>query len=222
MRKLLIMIPLIAFLSANSQSTATSVSFKKQSRPALVLELPNTEAETQGTILAKLRESGYNPETTGSLFWKKSTQDGFYIFKDIKLLALGSKHLDLYFKVEKKRRSPATSNLYLLVSNGNEDFVSPDSDAGLWDDAQIFLNGFVDNAVAFKVDQEIKAQENKIKSLQSKYQTLQKDQKDLEDRIVRYQKELEANKAKQAENQAEIENQVKILEAAKLKRKEEL
>jgi len=208
------------YMHAQTQSTTTSVSFKKQSKPALVLELPNTEDETEGTIIAKLKESGYNPETQGSLFWKKNTQDGFYVFKQIKLTSLGSQQLDLYFKVDKKRRSSATTSLYLLISTGAENFVSPDSDAGLWDDAQVFLNGFVDNAVAYKVEQEIKAQENKIKSLQSRFSMLQKDQKDLEDRIVRYQKELEANKVKQAQNQAEIENQTKILESARLKRKD--
>jgi len=221
MKKLLLIIPLLAFIFTYSQSTTTNITFKKLSRQALLLELPNTEAESQGTIIAKLKESGYNPETTGSLFWKKNTQDGFYIFKDIRLPSLGSEKLDLYFKVEKKKRSSSASNVYLLLSTGNENFVTPETDAGLWDNAQIFLNGFVDNAVAYKIVQEIKTQENKIKSLQSKYLLLQKDQKDLEDRIVRYQKELEANKAKQIENQAEIENQVKILEAARQKQKDE-
>jgi hypothetical protein len=207
-------------LTLNAQSSATTVSFEKEMKPALVLDLPNTVDETEGTLLTKLKESGYNPQTKGSLFWKKNTVDGFYVFDNIRLTALGSETLDLYFKISKNKRSSKASTLHMLISNGEKKFISEDTDAGLWNDAQVFLNGFIDNAVAYKLEQEIKVQENKLKSLQSKLLMLQKDQKDLEDKIVRYQKELEVNKTRQVENEAEQENQARVLETTKSKRKE--
>jgi len=46
---------------------------------ALVLELPKTTNDVEGTILKKLKQIGYNPETQGHVFWRKNTVDGFYV-----------------------------------------------------------------------------------------------------------------------------------------------
>src|SRR6478735_8258793 len=108
------------------QSTTGKVSFKKKSTPALILQLPNTTGDIEGTILANLKESGYKPQTEGSLFWKKNTQDGFYVFKGISLSSLGSRPLDLYFRIIENKRKTDTSDLALLISTGNENFISPD------------------------------------------------------------------------------------------------
>ena len=54
-----------------SQSTPTSVKYNKVNRAALTLVLPYTEEIAEGTIVQKLKEIGYNPETKGALFWKK-------------------------------------------------------------------------------------------------------------------------------------------------------
>lgn len=206
-------------LSINAQSTNSTIEYKKQTRYALLLDLPNTVEETEGTIVSKLKENGLNPQTQGSLFWKKNTQDGFYVFKQTKLPALGSQNLDLYFKVQKQSRSSKATKLYLMMSTGEDNFVSPVSDESLWEEAKQFLDGFTENVEAYSLEQEIKTKESKVKTVQTKLNNLQKDQKDLEDKITRYQKDLELNKEKQSSTQAELEEQMRVLESTKLKRK---
>jgi hypothetical protein len=137
--------------AAIAQSTKSTIEYKKQTRHALLLELPNTVEETEGTIVSKLKENGLNPQTQGSLFWKKNTQDGFYVFKETKLPALGLQNLDLYFKVMKQSRSSKATKLYLMMSTGEDNFVSPNTDESLWEEAKQFLDGFAENVEAYKL-----------------------------------------------------------------------
>ncbi len=182
-------------------------------QPALVLELPNTTDDAEGTILQKLKETGYNHETQGHLFWKKNKIDGFYVFNNVVLPYLSTQKLDMYFKVvQKNNQEKNNSTVYLLVNSGNENFVSPDGDTTLWNSSKMFLNSFVEKTTAYSLEQDIKAQENTVKNSQNKLATLQKNEKDLAEKIRNNQED-------QKNQQLDIENQNKILEDLKLKRK---
>ena len=200
-------------IAARAQSSSTTIQYNATMKPALVLELPNTTKDVEGTILQKLKETGYNPETTGHLFWKNNKQDGFYIFNNVVLPSVSNQKLDMYFKVvQKNRQEKDNSTLYLLVSNGNENFVSPESDSTLWNSAVAFLNSFVDKTTAYNLEQSITNQENTVKDAQKKLADLQKDERDLADKIAK-------NQSSQKDQQLNIDNQVKLLEDLKLKRK---
>jgi len=53
-----------------------------------MLQLPNKIEVVENTILQKLEETGYMPETKGALFWKSNKVNGFYVFKQVKLLEI--------------------------------------------------------------------------------------------------------------------------------------
>lgn len=210
----------ISIMSARAQSSYTTIQYNDKMQPALVLELPNNTEDAEGTILQKLKQTGYNPETQGHLFWKKNKLDGFYVFNNVSLPSLSDLKLDMYFKVvQKNKREKNSSTLYLLVSKGNENFASPDNDTMLWNSSVIFLNSFVEKTTAYSLEQDISTQENNIKEQQDKYIKLQNDEKDLADKIRKYQEDLLKNQTAQKSQQQQIENQKKILEALKLKRK---
>lgn len=210
----------ISIMSARAQSSYTTIEYNDKMQPALVLELPNNTEDAEGTILQKLKQTGYNPETQGHLFWKKNKLDGFYVFNNVSLPSLSDLKLDMYFKVvQKNKREKNSSTLYLLVSKGNENFASPGNDTMLWNSSVIFLNSFVEKTTAFSLEQDIATQEKNIKDQQDKYIKLQNEEKDLADKIRKYQEDLLNNQTTQKNQQQEIENQKKILEALKLKRK---
>ena len=50
-------------MTASSQATHTTITINKKIQPGLVLELPNNTDVAEGTILQKLKETGYSPET---------------------------------------------------------------------------------------------------------------------------------------------------------------
>ena len=217
---MLLIILVISIMTARAQSSYTTIQFKNSMQPALVLELPNTATDVEGTILQKLKEIGYKPDTEGHLFWKKNKIDGFYSFNKVRLPALSTQELDVYFKVlQKNAEEKGNSTLYLLVSNGNGIFASPVVDSSLWNNSQVFLNSFLEKTTAYNLEQSIMAQENTVKNSQKKFATLQMNEKELTGKIKKYQDELLNNQNRQKDQQLDIANQQELLQTMQLKRK---
>lgn len=203
-----------------SQSEATSIEFNKTMKPTLRLELASSQSDVEGTILEKLKQAGYKPETTGAFFWKNNQIDGFYVFKNIMLPKVSAKALDMYFKVvPRNAEEKNNSTLYMLVSTGNENFASPQGDTTLWGSSTRFLNGFVSNTVAYSLEQSIEKQEEIMAAAQKKLTSLQNDEKDLNEKLRKTQEELQANQRSQADQQVELDQHKKSLETLKAKRK---
>jgi hypothetical protein len=216
----LIIIALFISTIVQSQSSSTTIQYKKSMQPALSLELANSPEDVQATILKKLKQEGYKPATEGHLFWKDSKTDGFYVFNNILLTSMGTQKLDMYFKVaQKNTEEKDNSRLYLLVSTGNENFSSPEKDSTLWNRAKTFLDGFTGNTMAYSLEQDIMKQENILAASQKKLSALQKDEKALSDKIQKNQEDLSNNKSSQVTQALDIEDQKKSLENLKLKRK---
>ena len=107
----------------------------------------------------------------------------------------------------------------MLVSNGNENFISPVADSALWNHSTIFLDGFIERTLAYSLEEDITSQEGTVKASQKKLSTLQDGEKDLADKIKKHENDLTDNRDKQNDQKRDIENQVLILENLKLKRK---
>lgn len=194
-----------------SQSSVTSVSYNKTSQPALMLELPYSDEVSEGFIVDNLKKTGYDAETKGKLFWKQNKINGYYVFKDVRLEGL-SQPVDLYFKVEQKgRKKDEQSIIYLLVSKGQESFVSSGSDEGIYNASKKFLNGFVTQSAAYKLDLDIKAQEDVVKDAEKKMNKLQDNEKDMIKKVEQLQKDLKKNKEDQDNQQKTIDNEQKKL-----------
>ncbi|MET0465755.1 MAG: hypothetical protein ABW007_21515, partial [Chitinophagaceae bacterium] len=161
------------------------------------------------------------PETTGSLFWKNNKKDGFYIFNNVSLPSLGSQKVDMYFKVVPKNKEEINnSTVYLLMTTGNENFISPQNDPTLWASAETFLQGFPASTTAYSLEQDIKKQEDQVSDSRKKIASLQSDGRGIEDKIKSLQADLVKNKNEQADQQMTFELQQKSLEMLKTKRKE--
>lgn len=207
----LFLILLICF-NAFSQSQITSISYNKNAQPALMLDLPYDENTIEDFIVANLKKTGYNPETKGKLFWKQNKLDGFYIFKDVKLED-ASQAMDLYFKVDQKsRRAKDQSVIYLMLSKGGENFISPGTDETNYEAAKKFLNGFVDNSAAYKLGLDIKEQEEVVKDAEKKYDKLKDHEKDMIRKIEQLEKDLKENREDQDKQDKTIKDQKKKLE----------
>ena len=212
---------LIAFLiagimTASPQATFTTITIDKKIQPGLILELPNNTDAAENTILQKLKETGYNPETKGELFWKKNKLHGFYVFNGIVLAALNNQKLDMYFKVEPKSKTQKDkSTIYLLVSKGYDNFISPEVDTATFAAATAFLNGFVAGTASYRLNLDIDEQEKVVKNSQKKLNSLQEDDKDIVRKIDELQAGLRNNKNDQAMQEKEIANQKIKLEELK-------
>ncbi|MGZ5220381.1 MAG: coiled-coil domain-containing protein [Chitinophagaceae bacterium] len=214
---------LIALLCAGigpaiSQSIFTTVTINKNLQPGLVLHLPDNTDVAEGTILQKLKETGYSPETKGKLFWKKNKRDGFYVFNGITLPALNNQKLDMYFKVERESKSQKEQSIiYLLVSKGYDNFISPQVDSVTFLAATEFLNGFVATTASYRLKLDIEEQDKIVQSAEKKLAGLQDDEKSLIKKIDELQADLRNKKEDQAMQEKEIANQKMKLEELKAK-----
>ncbi len=201
---------LISF-SVAAQSTVTSVSYNKKNQPGLVLELPYSESVSEDFIVSNLKKTGYDAETKGKLFWKQNKLNGFYIFKDVRLQGLDHT-VDLYFKVDQKgKKSKEESVIYMLVGRG-EDYFIPSSDDKVYDAAKRFMNMFIEEAAAYKLDLDIAAQEKTVKSAEKKLSDLSGDEKSMIKKIEQLEKDLKKNKEDQESQARLIEEEKKKLD----------
>jgi hypothetical protein len=199
---------------AKAQSTITTASYNKTTQPALMLELPYSEDVCGDFIVANLKKTGYDVETKGKLFWKQNKLNGYYTYKDVRLKGLDYT-VDLYFKVDQKsRKSKDESIIYMLIGKGENYFISS-SDDGAYDAGKKFMNGFIDQAAAFKLDLDIKAQEDVVKDAGKKLDKLKDNEKDMIKKIDQLQKDLKKNQEDQKNQEQTIENEKKKLEDLK-------
>ena len=206
-------------VTTSAQSSRNSIELDNKMQPGLVLELPASTSIAEGTLLQKLKATGYTPETSGAMFWKKSKHDGFYVFNGVQLPDLNNQKLDLYFKVEQKsRKEKGISNVSMLVSKGYDNFVSAESDSATFEAASRFLNGFVANTQLYSLEQDIAAQEKALASAEKKMTNLQDDNNSLRKKIEQYNADLVNNQADIEKQAKEVANQRSILEALKLKK----
>jgi hypothetical protein len=220
MKKIFILLAFVCSATGTTfaQSAFSAITINKKVQPGLLLHLPNNTDVAEGTLLQKLKETGYKPETSGSLFWKKNKQDGFYVFNGVQLPALNNQQLDLYFRIEKDKRVKGNSLMYMLVSKGYDNFVSPDVDAVTFQAATAFLNGFVAGNVSFSLQQEIEAQEKAVLNAEKKLGNLQDEEKSLQKKAAQTQASIESNRSDMDLQSKEIANQKTILEGLKAKK----
>lgn len=208
---------LFLVLSFNSllqaQPFSAQIKYDKDMQPGLKLELPYTTDVSEGTILKKLEDIGYKPETKGALFWKQNTINGFYVFKGVSLPSQNGFRVDLYFDVKSKsRKEKDKSVMSLLISKGGDSFVSAESDYSTFNAASQFLNGFLSETEAYKHNLDVNKQDETVKDAEKKLNSLKDDEKKLNKKIVDTQRDLEDNIKDQGKQVLEIESQKLKLE----------
>jgi hypothetical protein len=213
MNKIITLLILLVATTANAQSVNSTVTFNKVDRPALMLTVPYKESVAEGAIVENLKKTGYDAETKGRFFWKQNKVNGFYAFKNVNL---NGNLVDLYFKVDQKSRKLDQTNMYLLVSKGEENFIGRD-DTAIYNSAKRFLDGFVSQTAAYKHQLDVKAQEETVKDSEKKLVKLKESQADMEKKIEQLQNDLKKNKEQQVNQEKLIELEKKKLEEMKAK-----
>jgi hypothetical protein len=206
MNKIITLLVLLVAGTATAQSVNSTVTFNKVDRPALMLTVPYKESVAEGAIVENLKKTGYDAETKGRFFWKQNKVNGFYTFKSVNL---NGNLVDLYFKIDQKSRKLDQTNMYLLVSKGEGNFIDRD-DTAVYNSAKRFLDGFVGETASYKHQLDIKAQEETVKDSEKKLAKLKENEKDMEKKIEELQNDLKKNREQQV-------NQTQVIELEKKK-----
>lgn len=213
MKAILPLLLLFFCATVSAQSVSTSIKFDKANKQGLMLYLPYSQEVAEGTILTKLKEIGFEPESTGSLFWKQNKVNGFYVYKGVVLKGDNPQIVDLYFKVDRRgSKKDNQSVMYLLTSKGGENFITDATDGAAYAAAQKFLNGFTSETATYKHTLDVQAQEETVKKAEKKFADLQKEERELNEKISKLQEDLRKNKEAQVAQQSTIESEKRKLD----------
>jgi hypothetical protein len=118
-----------------------------------------------------------------------------------------------------RRRGGRKIAVYLVVGKGPDDFATTTTDPDLMDKAKELMEKLLPYIEAYKLEQDIKAQEELVKKVNLKMTDLSKDSTDLQKKVLALQEKQTQNSTDQSTQRTELEKQMQILEALKGRRK---
>ena len=194
-----------------AQTHTVMVDYQKVSREALTNEVYFTEKTVSNAIEESMDKIGA----------KGKSSKGYTVYKGVKLPELGSDSYDLYFSVDRKsKKEKEISAVTLMISKGDDNFITASSDAGIMAKAKTYLDNLWDMVAVYDLEQQISSQEDLVKKNEKKANNLVEDAADLEKKRKKVEQDIEDNKKAQVSQQEEVGNQKKILETLKAKRKQ--
>lgn len=205
---------LIAILLFNvslfAQSQYVFIDFKDARKPAIQNEYSYPEKTVSNAIDDKLTKLGYKGKET----------KGYTVYKGVVLPDLGNQPYDLYFNVDRKsKKDKDVAVVSMLVSSGNENFISDSSNSQVINNARHFLDNLMPSIVSYDLQQQVDAQQEALSKAQKKYKSLQNNADDLQKRKKKIEQEIEDNVKSQKDQQSEVDKQKQLLESLKARQK---
>jgi len=192
-----------------AQPRTTFIEYQKASKQGVALDMPYTVEISEKTVEDKMKNLGF----------KSKTSAGYKVYKAVKIAELGTETYDLFFKVDKKSKKDKTNaTITMLVSKGNENFVTEADDITLISNAKSFLGTFINAASSYDLDLQIKEQEDLVKKTEKQSFKLTDDADDLQKKKRNLEKDIEVNIKDQGIQKTEIEKQQIILNNLRAKR----
>lgn len=142
---------------------------------------------------------------------KGSNVKGWRAYLSQQFMELGTKNFDIYTNVVtigKKKDQQVV--VYLLVSTGNENFVTSASEKDVIDNAKNFLNNFVAYVRTHDINVKIDNQNELIAKLKKEYESLTADKEKMQNQI----KDLEKKIISKEDEISKKDNEIKKAEAA--------
>jgi len=152
---------------------------------------------------------------------KPDDSHGFQTYKSTKLNVTDAWNSDLYFRVERKsRKEKDESVVYFFATPENQqpNLRKPGDQYGV-DGARNFLRSMMPSIEAYNLQVQISLQEEEVKKAEKKYQKAVDDGDELDKKLKKVQDNIQENKNDQAKQKEEMEQQRKLLEALKTRRK---
>jgi hypothetical protein len=207
----LLFLSALLYCSAFAQTHTATVDYQKVSREALVNEVNYSDNTVSGAIEENMRKNGV----------KGKSSKGFIVYKGIAIPELGSGSYDLYFSVDRKsKKEKEISSITMMISKGEDNFITSASDPEIMSKAKTYLDNLWDMISVYDLEQQIGAQEDLVKKNEKKLKNLAEDGTDLEKKRKKIEEEIKDNVTAQTSQQEELDNQRKILETLKGKRKQ--
>ncbi len=194
-----------------AQARVSSVKFSKDGdKPSITNEYIYSEKTVTKAIDDKFGKMGY----------KGKDNKGFTVYRGVNLPALSGGPYDLYFKVDRNgKRSNENATVYMLISKGNEQFISEMDDNNLMNEAKAYLDSLTTDIAAYDLELQIAKEEDELKKAEKKYENLINNGENFQKQKKRLENDIEDNLQAQKNQQATIEKQKQVTENLRAKRK---
>ena len=184
MKKFVLFFAAVALASlAHAQIIREGVcEFNKVDRSAIIAEIDQPSDVVEYGLLEDMKERKYG---------KGDNEKGFIAFTGIKFPQISTETIDIYFKIEAKKKDEGKTILYMLISRGNDNFMSSTKDPAVFTAAREYIKNLAPIFQNRSLDLQISAQEKLIKDTEKTVDDLESKIKSLEKKIEESKKELE-------------------------------
>ena len=140
--------------------------------------------------------------------------DGYRLYKGVVMSDLASEKMDIYFKVEDRKPS---STVYMLTSKGYDNFMTMSTDSVVVTKTISFLDHFVKDATAYRLNTEIEKQNNTMGDTEKRIKNNLKDGENLAKKKKKLESKISENVIETGAKKNEAENEQRALEQVKVK-----
>ena len=199
-----------------AQAKEGVVEFKKKKQECFYINYNFPPEAVENALMNKLTKMGYKGREEKGMFNKDK---GFNIYKEATLSDISPGKYDYVINIERKSKKESDESvLYLLILN-NDVNALPELSNAEKGKAKAFLEDLTPEVEEAHIDILVAAQATILATAEKKLKQLQTDSVELQTKITKLQEELSANSKAQETQLAEVENQRKILEAIKSRKK---
>jgi len=197
-------------INVSAQARYVFIDFKDVKKPGVQNEFAYSDKTISDAIDDKMTKMGY----------KSKDVKGYTVYRSVLLPELGNQAYDLYFKVDRKsRKEKDNAVVTMLVSSGNENFISDSSDSRTMSNARKYLDNLLPTLTAYDLQQQVNAQQDLVTKAEKKYKSLQDDADDLQKKKKKLEQQIEDNAKAQKDQIAEIERQRQLFQTIKSRQK---
>src|SRR4030095_1914274 len=212
MKRILLLVCFYSISSAFSQEVMEAkTEFQKTTQPSVMVELPYSPDVVEDAIKNYFVRLGVKPDDSR----------GFQVFRATRLGATDAWNSDLYFKVERKsKKEKEESVVYFFATPEKQqpNLRKPGDYYGV-DGARVFMKAMLPSIDAYNLSVQISAQAEEVRKAEKRYQKTIDEGDDLDRKMKKVQENIQENKNELARQKLEIDNQRKLLEMLKAKRK---
>lgn len=210
-RSILFLVFLLISTCVSAQAYESSIQYDKKKQAAIAIDYRYSPEAVENAVVKKLTKLGYKAKEEKGIL---NRDKGFLVYKNIYVTDISQSRMDYLVKVERKSKKESDESvLYLVIMKGDQNALNT-MNADDVDNAKNFLNDMLDEVEEANLDLEIKGQETIVAKAEKKLSDLQKDRKELEEK-------LEKNIKDQEDTSKDIENQKQTLEMLRGKRKKD-
>ena len=194
---------------AFAQAQYKFIDFKDAQKPAIVNDLPYPEKTVDGALADKLGKLGY----------KGKESKGFTMYKNVSMSDLGPGNYDLYFAMDKKsKKEKDVTTVTMLISKGNDNFVSDSSDSQIIANGKQFLENLVTGVAAYDLELQIQTQADIVKKEEKRLKSYGDQGDDMQKRKKKLEQQIEQNQKDQDAEVRELQKQKDLYETLKMRR----